>query len=281
MFRDRIIYKGMLNEISGQEEALIKDAINKVRRVRITYDDKKPNVISSRRGYKTRYILPVAFGLTKNGKKAVRAYQSAGSTKRGVPKWKLFLVDNIVSWTNSTRSFRKFKDLLIRLGLNTHGDKHMTTLYAITPFADKNVQVSKYDYEITPEPITKSEIEPSTKSQTPSNQTSRTISNISKINPQTIDNNQNLGYNKNIEAPETKPINKLEVEPKQPNTIPQEPNQNEPLTTEPITKSDINGEEENNGVEPQNNLRDNDFVRGFNDLTNRMNNLYNNEEENI
>ena len=157
----------------------------------------------------------------------------------------------------------------------------MTTLYAITPFADKNVQVSKYDYEITPEPITKSEIEPSTKSQTPSNQTSRTISNISKINPQTVDNNQILGYNKNTEAPETKPINKLEVEPKQPNTIPQEPNQNEPLTTEPITKSDINGEEENNEVEPQNNLRDNDFVRGFNDLTNRMNNLYNNEDENI
>ena len=58
--------KFLLNELSVANDGRIKDAINRVLRVRITYNDKKPHVISNRRGYKTRYILPVAYDQAGN-----------------------------------------------------------------------------------------------------------------------------------------------------------------------------------------------------------------------
>ena len=158
------IKKNILNEIAVVKDSKIKQAINDVRRVRIFYDDHK-DVISKTKGYATRYILPVAYGLLRNGKKAVRAYQTAGSTKRGVPKWKLFLVDNIIDWQNSTRTFKKYKQALIDLGLNVNGDKHMTTLYAITPLANSDVEVARYSHEIDPEPISKNDVTPTTNNQ--------------------------------------------------------------------------------------------------------------------
>ena len=106
-----------LNEISLAIDTNIKKAINKALRVRISYDDGKDKTISNAKGKKTRYILPVAYGLLKNGKRAIRAYQTSGSTKRGTPKWKLFLLDNIYSWTNGTKSFKKYKQDLINLGI--------------------------------------------------------------------------------------------------------------------------------------------------------------------
>ena len=232
-----------------------------------------------------RYILPVAYGLLKNGKKAVRAYQTAGSTKRGVPKWKLFLVDNIVDWQNGTRSFKKYKQALIDLGLNVNGDKHMTTLYAFTPLANSNVQVSKYSHDIDPEPIVKTDVVPTTSVQTTTTPSDKNISNKTILNTHSIDNVSDLDYNSNIEAPETKPITKTNVSNNQNidnigKSIeqPEITNNVEPATTEPISKNDINNEPEqevNNDID----LRDSDFVKKFNDLNNRMNNLYNNEED--
>lgn len=275
--------KNLLNEITVVKDDKIKQAINDVRRVRIYYDDHK-DVISKTKGYAMRYILPVAYGLLKNGKKAVRAYQTAGSTKRGVPKWKLFLVDNIVDWQNSTRSFKKYKQALIDLGLNVNGDKHMTTLYAITPLANPNVQISKYSHDIDPEPIIKTNVTPTTSVQTTTTPSDKNIPNKSIINTHSIDNVNNLDYNSDIEAPETKPITKTDVSNNQNinNTEksieqPEITNDVEPVTTEPISKNDINNEpkqEVNNDID----LRDSDFVKKFNDLNNRMNNLYNNEE---
>ena len=72
------------------KEEKLQFAIENCRRIRITYDDKKGG-----KGKNTRYLLPLVFGITKNGKKAIRAFQTFGSTKRGVPKYKLFLTDNI------------------------------------------------------------------------------------------------------------------------------------------------------------------------------------------
>lgn len=255
----------------------IKDAINRVRRVRIVYNDKKPHVISNRKGYKTRYILPVAYGLTKNGKRAIRAFQTTGSTKRGVPKWKLFLLDNIVSWTNSTRTFKRYKDDLIRLGLNTSGDKGMTTLFAITPFANSDVQVADTSLPISSKPISKNDITPTTSSQNSQEPktsslplVNKTVPNIQN-SPKTIDNAKLQPYISSVEAPETKPITKSDVgnddttnEPTTQNTT----QQLEP-TTEPVTKQDIeNGESDVENVKSQ-----------FNDLMNRMDNLYKDEEK--
>lgn len=275
--------KNILNEIAVVKDDKIKQAIRDVRRVRIYYDDHK-DVISKTKGYAMRYILPVAYGTLKNGKKAVRAYQTAGSTKRGVPKWKLFLVDNIVDWQNSTRTFKKYKQALLDLGLNVNGDKHMTTLYAITPFANPDVQVAKYSHEIDPEPITKNDVIPSTTTQ----QTTQTMAKkeplANTMQPQSIDNKYNLDYNVDIESPDTEPITKTDIgnqNRQNTNTVGQIQTANniEPVT-EPVTKQDIENDAEiENGNANDIDLKDNDFVKRFNDLTDRMNNLYNNEEE--
>ena len=275
--------KNILNEIAGVKDDRIKQSIRDVRRVRIYYDDHS-DVISKTKGYAMRYILPVAYGLLKNGKKAVRAYQTAGSTKRGVPKWKLFLVDNIIDWQNSTRTFKQYKQALLNLGLNVNGDKHMTTLYAITPFANPDVQVAKYSHEIDPEPITKNDVIPSTTTQ----QTTQTIAKkeplANTMQPQSIDNRYNLDYNVDIESPNTEPITKTDIGNQNQQFVDttsqiQTTNNSEPVT-EPITKQDIENDGEiENGNANDIDLKDNDFVKRFNDLTDRMNNLYNNEEE--
>ena len=277
--------KNILNEIAVVKDDRIKQAIRDVRRVRIYYDDHS-DVISKTKGYAIRYILPVAYGLLKNGKKAVRAYQTAGSTKRGVPKWKLFLVDNIVDWQNSTRSFKKYKQALIDLGLNVNGDKHMTTLYAITPFASPDVQVSKYSHEIDPEPIVKTDVTPTTSTQIINKSTDKNIPNGNIINPHSIDNVNNLDYNKDIESPETLPITKNTISNPQNGEVDNDDveiannvNNTEPVTTEPITKTDIENDTESE-ISSDNDidLRNSDFIKKYNDLNNRMNNLYNNEE---
>lgn len=275
--------KNIINEIAVVKDDRIKQAIRDVRRVRIYYDDHK-DVISKTKGYAVRYILPVAYGVLNNGKKAVRAYQTAGSTKRGIPKWKLFLVDNIVDWQNSTRTFKKYKQALIDLGLNVNGDKHMVTLYAITPLANSNVQVSKYSHEITPEPIEKDDVVPNINvQQQPVNTSTKKEPVINTIQPHSIDNNKNLDYNVDIESPTTEPVTKTDIvgtqnqddntpSMEQPETQPQvEP------TTEPITKGEIENGEDENHVNNDVDLQNNDFVKKFNDLNNRMNNLYNNE----
>lgn len=277
--------KNILNEIAVVKDDRIKQAIRDVRKVRIYYDDHS-DVISKTKGYATRYILPVAYGLLKNGKKAVRAYQTAGSTKRGVPKWKLFLVDNIIDWQNSTRSFKKYKQALIDLGLNVNGDKHMTTLYAITPFANPDVQVSKYSHEIDPEPIVKTDVTPTTSTQTIDKSTDKNIPNGNIINPHSIDNINNLDYNKDIESPETLPITKNAISNPQNGEVNNDDveiansiNNTEPVTTEPITKTDIENDAESEiSLDNDIDLRNSDFIKKYNDLNNRMNNLYNNEE---
>ena len=275
--------KHILNEIAVVKDDKIKQAIRDVRRVRIYYDDHK-DVISKNKGYATRYILPVAYGLLKNGKKVVRAYQTAGSTKRGVPKWKLFLVDNIVDWQNSTRTFKQYKQALLNLGLNVNGDKHMTTLYAITPFANPDVQVAKYSHEIDPEPITKNDVIPSTATQQATQTVAKKEPLRNTMQPQSIDNKYNLDYNVDIESPNTEPITKTDISnPNQQNVDTtnqiQTTNNSEPVT-EPITKQDIENDGEiENGNANDIDLKDNDFVKRFNDLTDRMNNLYNNEEK--
>lgn len=275
----------LLNEISAESEDRIKYAINNVLRVRITYNDRKPHVISARKGRNTRYILPIAFGLTKSGKKAVRAFQTSGSTKRGVPKWKLFLLDNIISWNNGKRSFKEYKDELIRLGLNTSGDKGMTTLFAITPFADGSVAVKKNSDDISFEPVTKNDIEPTTDSQgTYTTQQTQSLPSVDKMIPSkdidktSIDKSTENSYFKNkVESPLTEPIKKSDLEKGESDNV-EDTTNDIPMDapeTKPIAKSEIEGD----GVEnpdADNNSNDIENIKNnFNDMMTRMNNIYN------
>ena len=270
------IGKSQLNEINQGRYADIKKAINKVLRVRISYDDKKGG-----KGKQERYILPVAFGLTKSGKPAVRAYQTAGSSKRGltnppnnrkIPKWKLFLVDNIYSWANGSKSFKDYKDALINLGLNTHGDKGMTKLFAITPFADDDVQVAKDSTpsQITAQPMTKSDVEPTQATQNPKTTDAEKFEPASVSRKQTVDNQPKQTYTNNrLDAPSTKPVTKDNIGQEQPEvTGKDEVDRMEADGTAPISKSEVNGTETKS-----------DVTSKFNDMMNRMDNLYKDEED--
>lgn len=274
-----IVNESLLLELRQGREGDIKDAINNVLRVRMVYDDKKGG-----KGKNERFILPVAFGLTKSGKKAIRAYETMGSSKRGLtnppnrrkyPKWKLFLYDNIISWSNGKRSFKDYKDALIRMGLNTQGDKSMTTLYAITPFANDDVQVAKDTMPIDAKPVTKTDVTPTAASQNPKTTEKDNFEPASVSRNKEVDNSSNNSYFKNkVEAPETMPVTKGQVgtpenEPKQGQDTVEKMNAND---TAPITKSDIETPGENEMEKVKNN---------FNDMMNRMDNLNkDNEEEN-
>lgn len=274
---EEIVEKSLLNEITQDREKDIKNAINNVLRVRIGYNDRKGG-----KGKNERYILPVAFGLTKSGKKAIRAYQTAGSSKRGltnppnprkIPKWKLFLMDNIYSWANGKKSFRDYRDALINLGLNTHGDKSMTTIFAITPFADDDVQVAKDTDSITNGPVTKSDVAPTTNLQNKQTTDTEKFVPAEKSRGNSVDNTKKNDYFSNkVEAPNTEPVTKQDIstaEPKNGDNAEQNPQMN-PTNTEPATKDDIeNGSTSN--VE--------DVKNKFNDMMDRMNNLYNDEDE--
>lgn len=280
LFKEIVNETFLLNELKNSKDNDIIKAINNVLRVRISYDDKKKNpiyyngkIIPPNKGKKTRYILPVAYGLTKNGKRAVRAYQTMGSTKRGAPKWKLFLVDNIFSWTNGSKSFKNYGDTLKKLGLNTEGDKHMTTLYAITPLCKDNIPVSKTSEPIDYEPITKIDVDPKTnQTQSPDivKKTDDFVPSSLKTEP-SIDNKQANTYSVNkVIVPNTEPITKIDVEPEN-NNIGNTDNGSEVITTEPVTKNDINGVN-----------KDNKLSNSFKDMMDRMDNLNkdNEEEEN-
>lgn len=268
-----IVNEALLTEISQNREDDIKKAINNVLRVRISYNDKKGG-----KGKNERYILPVAFGLTKSGKKAIRAYQTAGSSKRGLttppnnrkfPKWKLFLMDNIYSWSNGKKSFKEYKDALIRQGLNTQGDKGMTTLYAITPFADSDVEVAKDSQQIKSTPVTKMDVAPTADSQNRETTDAKTFE-PAKVSRGQVDNTKQSNYFDNkVEAPDTEPITKTQVSGQEEN--PQQSNQPEKLDapeTKPVEKTDINNADEKEKVKAD-----------FNNLMDRMDNLYNDDEE--
>lgn len=77
MPKETVNKQQMLNEISQSHDQRIIDAINKVVRVRMTYNDRQDNfvlnyektkLVGPDKGKNERYILPVAYGLTKSGK---------------------------------------------------------------------------------------------------------------------------------------------------------------------------------------------------------------------
>jgi hypothetical protein len=273
----------LLNEITSLRDDDIKKAINNMLRVRISYDDKKKHpikhngkIIPPNKGKKERYICPVAFGVTKKGNRAVRAYQRSGSTKRGVPHWKLFLVDNIFNWSNTRRSFKDEAQHLIDKGLNMDGiDKGLGNLMAVSPITGKIIpSTPNNSLPIDSEPITKTDITPSVKPPK-SIPTSKAVAITQTKKQNVVDKPEDNRYTvSKVNAPDTKPITKGEIQtfqkPEMDTEV--EPTVAQTPTTEPITKDDVTGGET---------LTNNKLTNTFKDLTQRMDNLYkdNDEEE--
>ena len=256
-------------------EEKLQFAIENCRRIRITYDDKKGG-----KGKNTRYLLPLVYGITKNGKKAIRAFQTFGSTKRGVPKYKLFLFDNIKTIEVGKIKYYDYAQQLLSTGFNTAGDKSFADIYAITPLATdfNGANLANKNKPIDANPVTKQDVSKSTeptkketptpKKQQPTQQAPKTIDNLGKTDI----------FKNKIEAPDTEPVSKGEVEtgenPQRPIQGLQEPTDKGDATA-PVTKSDIE--------QPKINT-DNELSNSYRDMMQRMDNLYKddeNDEENL
>ena len=264
LFEDVVYELPLLLELKQEREKDVIDAINKCLRVRIGYDDRQGG-----KGKRERYILPVAYGLSKTGRKVIRAYQTMGSTKRGVPKWKFFLFDNIYSWNNGKKSYLPYKDKLMNLGFNPTGDKGMTKIFAISPMADSNVSVAKDTNPIGPEPVTKADANPTPQtSQAPQNAKSPDMQTAAQSRQQTMpkvdkaDDNTYL-FNRMTAPEQPEPVTKQNVQPQQPQaTEPQDNNTNDRLT--------MSADNEPVGKEKVDNGSADEFKKSFNDMMNRM-----------
>ena len=288
LFEDVVNNLPLLNELRQEREKDVIDAINRCLRVRIGYDDKQGG-----KGKRERYILPVAYGLSKTGRKVVRAYQTMGSTKRGVPKWKFFLFDNIYSWNNGKKSYLPYKDKLMALGFNPTGDKGMTKIFAISPLADSDVSVAKDTNPITPDPMTKIDANPTTASQKPQNAKVDGMETAaqSRQEPQQVDTGNRNTYllNKMTAPQETEPVTKQGMQqPKmqQPQTVQtqatQQPQQtNGPENNNVNDKLTMNADNEPVGKDNVNNGSRDEFKKSFDDMMNRMNSAskYGDEDE--
>lgn len=256
----------LLNELSQSRSSDIKKAIEKCLRVRMTYNDEKGG-----KGKNERYILPVVYGRTLNGKLAIRAFQSAGSTKRGVPKYKLFLLKRIVSWSNGKKTFKSYEKELLDRGLNQYGDMHFSEIYAITPFATGFHNLSSENEPIDSEPIQKQDISPELNG--------KELETGPKKKPQIkpikrkpankpekpIENDPNVDYfNNKVEAQPTEPVKKSDVQDNQPTEPQQEPQQQ----MDDITAD--NGYIKKTDIEPTKISRDNPLTKSFQDMMDRM-----------
>lgn len=272
----------------------IIDAINRLRRVRITYDDGE----NDRKGKNERTIIPIAYGIDKrSGKEVLRAYQLGWSSKRGYnratndaaakknpsywrerPHWKLFRVDGIGNWSTELRKASQSDIEAIKAdGLNPHGDSFFSSFFAVSPLCNQSsFNISNWydtdaDKEIGPDPVTKAQI-----ATQPEPETQVQPQNIEKG----VDNAPKSSYITNepsrLNAPETVPVTKADItgvdnQNGEENNSVENPivkltNTIDQITDEPITKDQINP-------------KDSEFARTFTDLTNRMDNLYRDEEK--
>lgn len=75
----------------------------------------------------SRVIQPFAYGLTKNGNPVLRAFQPYGDTNSTTPSWKLFRLDRISYWEETSRTFNDLPDEKYGI-INSDGDKSMATV---------------------------------------------------------------------------------------------------------------------------------------------------------
>lgn len=275
--------KALLSELTqgqGRDKDII-DAVNNVLRVRIGYDDEQ----GGNRGKNMRYIIPVAYGTSSAGNPVVRAYQTMGSSKRGLQqRWKLFRIDRIYSWDNGKKASEADIQAILNASPkfnNETDDKSMSNIYARSPLTNGNIELSQIP-TINAEPVKKDDVEAPavTKATTPSKVSGQETQAQAKPAEKNIDISQSQSYfNNRIEAPKTEPITKQQInkpEEEQPQQDVQTPaktpedNRQMVRTDAPVTKDQIEGTED---------VKNDEEVKAVNDFAKRMDNVQNGEEE--
>ena len=133
------ILQNILNESVSPSDVV--DAIKNKYQVIITYSDEK------NRAPKKRLIEPYVYGLSKAGNSVFRAYQYEGDTYRGIPKWKLFRLDRITSWTPTDSHFNAEprERGWNAENYNDNGDNSMTTVLTQVDLNDNSFGDNPYE----------------------------------------------------------------------------------------------------------------------------------------
>lgn len=270
----------------------VNDAIKGLHPAWIKYDDETAGAKTGK-----RIIYPVAYGLTKAGNPVVRAFQPQGASKRGVPKWKFFRLDRIKSGSWRTVNSRTFNPGELT-GFNDAGDGSMSVVFTISPIGNakklynqpttnKEPEVEKpaekdnrtFFDKIGLKPISKKEIEKSgigtSTTGTQPNNNAYTADNaiddiLKNIGGKSIDNVRQNDYLKTdtdskMMGKDTEPVAKTDIK--------------EPTLSTPATNDST--KDNNPGVTANNNepVYKNDITTKFSDLTTRMNNVQNDDDE--
>lgn len=253
----------------------INNAVNNMHPVRIVYNG------PSGTGNGEREIYPVAYGLSTAGNPVVRAFQPQGSTSSEVPSWKFFRIDRIERWDNDNS--RTFNPEELN-GFNDKGDEQIETLYAISPISNAKPerqpeQPEEPEKVVTGHPVRKGEVDNGGADKNTERQYYTANDAVRDIlqtsNPkigQTQDKNIDKVAGQDYNSKETQPVRdavpvtKTDIDPNAAN----EPSDRNPDlygNDGPVMKDDLTPETGNT------------LTNSFNDMTNRMNNLYNDEEE--
>lgn len=255
----------------------INNAVNNMHPVNIVYDG------PSGEGNGERVIYPVAYGISTAGNPVVRAFQPEGSTSTEIPGWKLFRLDRVRKWENDNS--KTFNPSQLN-GFNEEGDEQIETLYAISPIGNAEPEKQEKPKEpeepekiVTGHPVRKGEVDNggadknTEKQYYTANDVVRDILNTSnpKIGQQqdkNIDKVAGQDYNSKETQPvrDAIPVTKTELDGPEAKTEPTDRNPDLYGNDGPVLKTDL---------EPKQDT----LATSFKDMTNRMDNLYNDEEE--
>lgn len=257
----------------------INNAVNNMHPVRIVYNG------PSGTGNGERTIYPVAYGLSTAGNPVVRAFQPQGSTSSEVPAWKFFRIDRIKRWENDNSTTFNPKELN---GFNETGDEQIETLYAISPIGGvkpekqpekPETEPQKPEKVLTGHPVRKGEVDNggadrnTEREYYTANDAVRDILNaatpkIGQRQDKNIDKVAGQDYNSKETQPvrDALPVTKTDLDGPGAETGPEDVNKDLYGNDGPVMKADLEPKKET-------------LSGSFNDLTNRMDNLYNDEEE--
>ena len=257
----------------------INNAVTNMHPVRITYNG------PSGAGNGERLIYPVAYGLSTAGNPVVRAFQPQGSTSTDVPAWKFFRIDRIRSWENDNSTTFNPAELN---GFNEEGDEQIETLYAISPIGNAKPQQATEKQPEKPEepekiltghPVRKSEVDNGGADRNTEKQyysANDAVQDVLKTsNPkigQTQDKNIDKVAGHDYNSKETQPVRdavpvtKTDIDGPGAKTGPTDINPDLYGNDGPVMKADL---------EPKTDT----LADSFKDMTDRMNGLYNDEEE--
>lgn len=145
------IVREVLNE--GVDVKSVNDAIGNTYEVVINYKGEEGEHTGQRE------IQPVAYGTTKKGFPAIRAFQPNGDTSSRVPSWKLFRLDRIQSWDpHPEKVFDEppgFNQQMLGQ-FNPNGDDSMAEVFKVASFGGN--QPVGGDNRTVQGPLTKGEV---------------------------------------------------------------------------------------------------------------------------